>query len=260
MAADRPCASREASRIAGCGPPSCAAPSCWLGTRPSGSRAPGSTPNYASDGGLAALAVAALAAWSLSSPRPGPARPRGAVAACLAATALVRVGSEAVGINVLGAAALALDVGALAAWAGLAERRRAVSPFWLAVLFAFALPVERIFQRTVGFPLQSASAAGACGLLSLGDAAVVCEGVRLLVNGWEALVDLPCSGASGLVVLLALSAHAPRFARRSRSARSSASRWRSGARSPPTPCASPSWPWASGIRSGPAWTSWRRLA
>ena len=129
-------------------------------------------------------------------PRLGPPRPRGAVAACLAATALVRLGSEALGVNVLGAAALALDVGALAAWAGLAERRRAVSPFWLAVLFAIALPVERIFQRTVGFPLQSASAAGACGLLSLGDAAVVCEGVRLLVNGREALVDLPCSGAT----------------------------------------------------------------
>jgi exosortase/archaeosortase family protein len=114
------------------------------------------------------------------------------------------VASEALGINVLGALTLAIDVGALAAWAGLGARRRTVSPVWLAVLFTFALPLERIFQRSIGYLLQSVSAAGACGLLSLGDGTVTCLGVRILMNGREALVDLPCSGSRGLIVLLGL--------------------------------------------------------
>ena len=161
-------------------------------------------PSYASDGVFAALGVAALAIWSLSSPRMAEHRRHKGVVLCLGATAVVRLASEALGINVLGAATLAIDVGALAAWAGLSQRRRAVSPLWLAALFMFALPVERILQRTVGYLLQSLSAEGACGLLALVDGSVACTGIRIVMNGREALVDLPCSGARSLIVLLAL--------------------------------------------------------
>ncbi|ANY78210.1 hypothetical protein BB934_08165 [Microvirga ossetica] len=161
-------------------------------------------PSYASDGAFAALGVAALSLWSLSSPRVARHQPHRAVVLCLGGTALVRLASEALGINVLGAMTLAVDVGALAAWAGLSQRRRAVSPLWLGMLFLFALPVERILQRTVGYLLQSISAEGACGLLALADDSVSCAGIRILMNGCEALVDLPCSGARSLMVMLAL--------------------------------------------------------
>ncbi|MET0744896.1 MAG: exosortase T, partial [Microvirga sp.] len=161
-------------------------------------------PSYASDGALAALGVAALGLWSLSSPRTAQRQPRPMVILSLAIMALVRFAAEALGVNVLGALTLAVDVGALAAWAGLAQRRRAVSPLWLGVVFLFALPVERVLQRTMGYGLQSLSAEGACGLLALADPSVSCAGIRILMNGREALVDLPCSGARSLIVLLAL--------------------------------------------------------
>jgi exosortase/archaeosortase family protein len=122
----------------------------------------------------------------------------------LSLTALVRLVGQILNINVIGALALIVDVYALGLLLGLQHRQRAVSPFWLAVLFAFALPLERVMQHTIGYGLQLMSAAGACQILSLGTEFVQCEGVRILLAGKDVLVDLPCSGARGLLLLFIL--------------------------------------------------------
>ena len=79
-------------------------------------------------------------------------------------------------------------------------RIRAVSPGWLASVFAFSLPLERVLQRSFGYLLQEFSAQGACGVLSTIYADTICQGVRLIVNGVDVLVDLPCSGARAMLL------------------------------------------------------------
>ena len=158
---------------------------------------------YNPEGLWVALAVLLLALWSALSPRrAGPESNRALW--LLAAAALVRAAGQLLRINVLGALTLSVDVYALATLAGLAQRRRAVSPGWLALLFALSLPLERVLQRLVGFGLQQLSAAGACSALGALDFEVVCKGTRILLDGQDLLVDLPCSGARGLVLLLTL--------------------------------------------------------
>ncbi|HEC85725.1 MAG: exosortase [Candidatus Parabeggiatoa sp. nov. 2] len=122
----------------------------------------------------------------------------------LSLTALVRLVGQILGINVIGALALIVDVYALGLLLGLRHRQRAVSPFWLAVLFGFALPLEHIMQHTIGYGLQQISAAGACQVLGLGTEPVQCEGMRIWLAGKDVLVDLPCSGARGLLLLFIL--------------------------------------------------------
>ncbi len=122
----------------------------------------------------------------------------------LSLTALVRLMGQILDVNVIGALALIVDVYALGLLLRLHQRQRAISPFWLAVLFAFALPLEHIMQHTIGYGLQLMSAVGACQLLSLGAEPVQCEGVRILLAGKDVLVDLPCSGARGLLLLFIL--------------------------------------------------------
>ena len=75
-----------------------------------------------------------------------------------------------------------------------------MSPFWLAGVFVFALPLERILQRTIGYGLQQMSADGACAVLSAFYSDLKCEGTRIIVNGVDVLVDLPCSGAQTLLL------------------------------------------------------------
>lgn len=145
---------------------------------------------------------AALALWSFTSPlirEASPADTRVAIA-LLAATALVRLAGQVLAIDTIGALALALDVFALAQLAGLNRRVRAVSPFWLAAAFTFALPLERIVQRSIGYVLQDISAQGACGALSALFGDVQCAGVRITVEGADVLVDLPCSGARSMIL------------------------------------------------------------
>jgi Transmembrane exosortase (Exosortase_EpsH). len=172
------------------------------------------SPDYDSSGWLVFLVVAALFAWSLTSPRqslsPHRNSPENGLLAgprlawvLLAFTALVRLAGGLLAVNTIGALALALDILALGLLAGLAGRRRAVSPWWLAALFVLSLPVERVIQRTIGFGLQLLSAEGAGALLSLGWEVQV-EGARLLLAGRDVLVDLPCSGARGLMLMLIL--------------------------------------------------------
>ncbi|MBN8607750.1 MAG: exosortase T [Caulobacterales bacterium] len=159
-------------------------------------------PAFDSHGFVYFALVVALSAWSCTSPL------RGAVTrederiavALLAATALVRLAGQVLAIDTIGALALVIDVYALARLAGLERRARPLSPFWLSVAFAFALPLERIVQRSIGYVLQEISAGGACGALSVLFDDVRCAGVRISVDGADVLVDLPCSGARALIV------------------------------------------------------------
>lgn len=107
-------------------------------------------------------------------------------------------------VNTVAALALVVDVYAIGLLLGLEQRQRPLSAFWLAVLFAFTLPLENQLQRLVGYGLQQISAQGACQLLSLGNDTVACAGVDIMLAGQEVLVDLPCSGARGLLHLLVL--------------------------------------------------------
>jgi exosortase/archaeosortase family protein len=162
-------------------------------------------PAYASQGYMMALAVCALVIYTLSSERRlelAHGRRLGLLVITL--SAVFRLASQLLGVNVLGALTLTVDLYGIALLTGMHLRRRAVSPFWLAALFMFALPVERIAQRVVGFQLQRVSAEGACALLNLGGPRASCDGVEILLNGVNVLVDLPCAGARALTLLLAL--------------------------------------------------------
>jgi exosortase/archaeosortase family protein len=162
-------------------------------------------PTYRSAGGYVFAMVVGLFLWSASSPLVGtPRAGRLWAFRLLVASGAVRLASRLLAVNVLGALTLVVDLYALALLSGLDRRRRAVSPGWLAAAFAFSLPLERIVQRILGFPLQQISAAGACNLLRIGLEDVRCQGVRLFLNGSDVLVDLPCSGARGLLQLLLL--------------------------------------------------------
>ena len=115
---------------------------------------------------------------------------------------MARLAGQVLAINTVGALCLVLDVYALALLLGLGARARPVSPAWLAVVFAFSLPLERIVQRTIGYLLQQASAKGACGVLETLYNFVTCQGVRIVLAGKDVLVDLPCSGARALLLTL----------------------------------------------------------
>jgi len=161
-------------------------------------------PAWQSDGAWIFAALAAVVAWSLRSPRvTGETAGRWPLAV-LVVSASTRLLGQVLAIHVLGAMTLVIDVFALGHLLGLPARRRALSPTWLAVAFAFVLPLERLLQRAVGFGLQQVSASGACTLLGLWSPQTHCEGVRILVEGHDVLVDLPCSGARALLALLLL--------------------------------------------------------
>jgi exosortase/archaeosortase family protein len=160
-------------------------------------------PAYDSNGLLVFLAAAGLLAGSVTSPIVDRApRRRGLALALIALSASVRLAGQVLAINTVGALCLVLDVYALGLLLGLGARARAVSPAWLALVFAFSLPLERIVQRSIGYLLQQVSAAGACGVLSGAYDGVVCEGVRIVLAGKDVLVDLPCSGARAILLTL----------------------------------------------------------
>ncbi len=162
-------------------------------------------PAYGSNGALVFLVAAALAAWSLSSPVDGPdqSRLRARVGLGLLLTsALARLAGQILAVNSLGALCLVVDVIAAGMLLRLDVRRRALSPVWLGVTFALSLPLERIVQRTVGYPLQHLSADGACRVLGGLFENVQCMGVRIIVDARDVLVDLPCSGARTALLTL----------------------------------------------------------
>ena len=161
-------------------------------------------PSYASGGWPVAVAVGAIAAWSLSSGVVRPGGTRRLAFLLLVAAALLRLAGQVLAISVLGGFALVLDAYAVLALLRVTDRARAVSPLWLAGLFAMSLPLERIAQRALGYPMQEVSAAGACSLLRSVFDDVACEGVRLRVAKQDVLVDLPCSGTQALMLSIAL--------------------------------------------------------
>lgn len=168
---------------------------------------------YNPEGLAVAAVVVLLALWSFTSPLRYGAPDSGRAIGLLAVSAGVRAAGQLLGVNVLAALTLAVDVYALASIAGLSQRRRAVSPFWLSALFMLSLPLERVLQRAVGYGLQQLSAAGACSALGVLDFEVACKGTRILMDGQDLLVDLPCSGARGLTLLLTLYCALAAFAR-----------------------------------------------
>lgn len=162
-------------------------------------------PAYNAQGAGVACAVAALALWSwCSEQQPGTEQNRRYAYGLLALSAVVRLVGQLLRVNVVAALTLAIDVYALATLAGLRQRRRAVSPLWLSVLFAFSLPLERVAQRLVGYGLQQLSASSACGILGWLTDGLQCVGTRIVLGGLDLLVDLPCSGARGLMWVLML--------------------------------------------------------
>lgn len=161
-------------------------------------------PSYQSQGGLYCLVLGGVMLASFTSSRPSGPRQTGRVFILFFTAATVRLLGQVLAINILSALALAVDIYAVASVLALDRRRFAVSPFWLAVFFLFALPLGPILQRVAGYPLQMMSADVACQMLSPAFADLICEGVRLRVNGADVLVDLPCSGASGLLLMIGL--------------------------------------------------------
>lgn len=161
------------------------------------------SPAYDSHGYIYVLAIAGLVARSLLSGPPTGARPLSPVIGLLVLAAAIRLVGQVLAINIASALALAVDVYALAALLRLRDRPFALSPLWMAVLFVFSLPVETVLQRALGYPLQLISAELSCFLLGAAYDDVACQGVRITVDGLDVLVDLPCSGASGLLLTLA---------------------------------------------------------
>ncbi len=159
-------------------------------------------PAYDSKGFLVFLICLGLFLWSVSSPRIGEKRNHTRwPLILLAATALIRLTGQVFAVNIIGAMTMVIDVYALAILAGVHHRERPISPGWLAVCFLFALPLERVMQHTLGFALQNLSAGGACLILGGLFENVSCQGVRILINQKDVLVDLPCSGARTLLLL-----------------------------------------------------------
>ncbi len=159
-------------------------------------------PAYDSKGFLIFGVCAGLFLWSFTSSR-DPTRPDNTRWALilLTTTALIRLTGQVFAVNIIGAMALVVDVYALAVLAGVQHRERPISPGWLAVCFLFALPLERAMHHTVGYGLQSLSAGSACLILGGLFDNVSCQGVRILINQQDVLVDLPCSGARALLLL-----------------------------------------------------------
>ncbi len=162
-------------------------------------------PSYQSEGGFVALGIAALLAVSVAS---GPAQPdpRAVRVAwrLLLGTAAVRVVGHLLAVDTIGALALVVDLGALAVALGVDRRPFALRPLAVAGLGVLALPLENLLQRLLGHPLQLAAAAGAEAVLAPFRPDVVREGVLLLHPDVLLAVDLPCSGARGLLLLCGL--------------------------------------------------------
>ena len=162
-------------------------------------------PSYQSTGMIYALLVLCLLVWSISSEkREQSHQAQYNALLLLAVSSLIRLASQLMAINILGGIALALDVFAIACLLGLSSRTRPVSPFWISTLFLFSLPFERIAQRILGYPMQEISAFGSCQILDTFFDDLVCNGIRLQVQGQDVLVDLPCSGTQSLMLCTAV--------------------------------------------------------
>lgn len=164
-----------------------------------------SDPSYASDGAVVAALTAALLLRSVTS-GPAPADPAAQRRAwrLLLATGAVRLAGRLLAVNALGAAALCFDVWALARLLRVRQRPFALRPGALAAFSALALPLEHLAQRLVGHPLRLAASGLAELALRPLEPGLLREGTLLAAPGLELAVDLPCSGARGLVLFAGL--------------------------------------------------------
>ena len=159
-------------------------------------------PSYDSQGFVIFCVCLFLFMWSVSSNRISSEAINLKVPALLLGfSAFIRLLGQIYAVNIIGALTLVLDSYAIALLFGLHLRKRALSPGWFAVCFAFSLPLERLLQRTIGYGLQSISADGACFILDVLFDEVSCHGIRIWINQKDVLVDLPCSGARAALLL-----------------------------------------------------------
>lgn len=161
-------------------------------------------PSYDNDGWVAALLAAVLLVRSV---RSGPALGgTGRAVPMLLASALARLAGHLLAVNTVGALALVVDVWALGLALRVRSRPWSLPPGVVATLFAFALPLENVLQRLAGYPLQLASSALAGRVVGLFVPGLLRTGTLLTAGGVQLSVDLPCSGARGLVLLGGLAA------------------------------------------------------
>ena len=158
--------------------------------------------SYDSSGFIVFCICVGLFLWSVTSDRTAHTVNLRLPFVLLSVSALTRMVGQVLAVNVIGAITLVLDIYAIGHLAAVGCRKRPISPGWLAICFAFSLPLERIIQRTIGYGLQSVSADGACLVLNSFFDNVRCNGVRILIDHQDVLVDLPCSGARALLLLL----------------------------------------------------------
>ena len=159
-------------------------------------------PSYDSQGFVIFCVCLFLFMWSVSSNRISSEAINLKIPALLLGfSAFIRLLGQIYAVNIIGALTLVLDSYAIALLFGLHLRKRALSPGWFAVCFAFSLPLERLLQRTIGYGLQSISADGACLILDALFDDVSCHGIRIWINQKDVLVDLPCSGARAALLL-----------------------------------------------------------
>lgn len=162
-------------------------------------------PSCASDGAVvAAITAALLAASLLSGSAPADARASRRAAGLLVLTAAIRLAGRLLAVDTIGALALGVDVGAVAMLLGVERRPFALRPAALAAFFTLSLPLEYLAQRLLGHPLQLLAARTAEVLLHPFSPEMTRQGVLLLHPAIRLSVDLPCSGARGLVLLSAL--------------------------------------------------------
>lgn len=168
-------------------------------------------PTWDSDGAWAAAACVLLLARSMRSGPAAPAPQADRRSARLAlglvlATAAVRIVGRVLAIRVVGALALAVDVAAVGVALRLSRRPWPLHPAALAGLFAFALPLEPLLQRVLGYPLRLVSTVVAHAALTPFADGLTRAGTLLVTDGQALAIDLPCSGARGLTLLAALAA------------------------------------------------------
>ncbi len=115
--------------------------------------------------------------------------------------AAVRLLGRVLDVDHIAALALVADVGALALLLRTSRRPWPVAPWALAGLFAMALPVQHALQQLASWPLRVASTVTAASVLRGVWPELRREGTVLLLPDGPLSVALPCSGASGLVLL-----------------------------------------------------------
>jgi exosortase/archaeosortase family protein len=107
-------------------------------------------------------------------------------------------------VNTIGALALVVDVAAVAMLLGVSRRPFALHPAVLSGFFALSLPFEHLAKRLLGHPLQLAAATASEAVLAPFFAGLEREGVLLLHPALELAIDLPCSGARGVVLFTSI--------------------------------------------------------